>query len=315
MKIKTYVAPTVAGAMELIRKDFGSDVLIISNQHVKEGVRLTVGVEEEISEHEIEEALFGPVDEQSLLRVKEALEAHRVPDILIERILLAAREYTDEADLTLLLSKALERVFKFYRLPPHTSKRAFMLVGASGSGKTIAVAKMAVRAKMAGKKIGVITTDMKRAGAVEQLSAFTKILEVDLVKIRKPELLKEAVEGLRTLSDMIVIDSPGINPFKASDIDFLMNLKGNIEGLEPILVMSAGADAFEAADMAEAFLPMGCKRLLPTRLDLARRFGSILYAAQTNSLGLCDAGTSPHVSQGLCPMDALSLAQMMLSKE
>ena len=57
MRIKTYIAPTVAEAMEQIRKDFGSDILIISNQHVKEGVRLTVGVEEEISENEIEEAL------------------------------------------------------------------------------------------------------------------------------------------------------------------------------------------------------------------------------------------------------------------
>ncbi len=315
MKIKTYVAPTVAAAMELIRQDFGSDVLIISNQHVKEGVRLTVGVEEEISENEIEEALFGPVDEQSLLRVKNALEIHRVPDVLIERVLLGAREYADEPDLAVLLSKAFERVFKFYPLPAHTSKRAFMLVGASGSGKTIAVAKMAVRAKMAGKKIGVITTDMKRAGAIEQLSAFTKILEVDLVKIRKPELLKDAVDGLRTLSDMIVIDTPGVNPFNTSEIDFLMHLKNDMDGVEPVLVMSAGTDAFEAADMAQAFLPMGCKRLLPTRLDLARRFGSILYAAQTNSLGLCDAGTSPHVSQGLCPIDAMSLAQMMLSKE
>ncbi len=315
MKIKTYVAPTVANAMDLIRKDFGSDVLIISNQHVKDGVRLTVGVEEEISEKEIEEALFGPVDEQSLLRVKEVLEMHHVPDILIERILLAVRPLIEEDALDVLLSRGLENVFKFQPLPVHTSKRAFMLVGASGAGKTIAVAKMAVRAKMAGKKIGVITADMKRAGAVEQLSAFTKILEVDLVKIRKPELLKEAVEGLRTLSDMIVIDSPGINPFKDTDIDYLMNLKGDIEGLEPILVMSAGLDSFEASDIAEAFLPLGCKRLMATRLDLARRFGSILYAAQTNSLGLCDAGTSPLVSQGLCQIDAISLAKMMVSKE
>ena len=280
MRIKTYIAPTVAEAMEQIRKDFGSDILIISNQHVKEGVRLTVGVEEEISENEIEEALFGPLEERTLLQIKEALEKHRVPDILIERILLACRDFSQEKDSTTVLSKGLDRIFKFNPLPEHTSKRAFMLVGSSGSGKTIAVAKLAVRAKIAGKRIGVITTDMKRAGAIEQLSAFTKILEVDLVKIRKAELLKEAIDGLRT-----------------------------------ILVMSAGLDAFEASDIAESFLALGCKRLLPTRLDLSRRFGSILYAAYTNSLGLCDAGTSPHVSQGLCPIEAVSLAQMLLSKE
>ena len=139
-----------------------------------------------------------------------------------------------------------------------------------------------------------------------------QVIEMATIENLDPEAIKLAREQFKVKYKGKPIAEEIDN---LSDIDFLMNLKGNIEGLEPILVMSAGADAFEAADMAEAFLPMGCKRLLPTRLDLARRFGSILYAAQTNSLGLCDAGTSPHVSQGLCPMDALSLAQMMLSKE
>lgn len=314
MKIKTYVAQSVASAMENIRKDFGSDVLIISNQHVKDGVRLTVGVEETTSEKEIEEALFGPAEEKSLHTIRENLEFHRVPDVLIERILLACYG-CEKKDETAQLSMGLERVFKFYPLPSHTAKRAFMLVGSSGSGKTIAVAKMAVRAKISGRKVAVITTDMKRAGAVEQLSAFTQILEVELIKIQKPELLKETIENVRQNVDMIVIDSPGINPFSSFDIEFLKNMKKDINGLEPVLVMSAGMDAFESIDMVEAFLPLGCKRLLATRLDLARRFGSVLYAAQVHSLGLCDAGISPHVSQGLCPIDAQSLAQMMLSKE
>lgn len=314
MKIKTYTAPTVAEAIALIRKDFGSDVLIISNQHIKDGVRLTIGVEEDSSfDAEIEQALFGEFDNQTVRTVRQALERHRVPDVLIERLLLAVRDVSNTTPAN-MLGVALGKVFRFYPLPIE-SQRAFLLVGANGAGKTIAVAKMAVRAKMAGKRVGVITTDMKRAGAVEQLAAFTKILDVELVKVRQLEDLKETLDVVRAQNDLVVIDSFGVNPFAAADMNALMMLKKDIEGLEPVLVMSAGWDAWEASDVARAFLPLGCKRLLATRLDMARRFGSILHAALENNLGLTDVGISPHVSQGLCPIDAVALAQMMLSKE
>lgn len=314
MKIKTYVAATVAEAMEAIRKDFGNEAMILSNQHVSDGVRLTVGVEEKLSELEIEEALFGPKDEQVLLSIKESLQAHCVPDILIERLLLASRQASGDTPKA-LLTHAIERTFRFLPLPAVSSKRAFMLVGASGSGKTIAVAKMAVKARMAGKRVGVVTTDIKRAGAIEQLEAFTQILELDLIKIRKPELLKETVETLRQNNDLVLVDSPGINPYLSADLAYLSDLKKDVDGLEPLLVMSAGMEAHEASETAEAFLTLGCKRLLATRLDLARRFGSILFAVQNNNLSFSDVGVSPKVSEGLCPLTPKALAELILLKE
>lgn len=314
MKIKTYTASCLAEAMEAIRRDFGPDALILSNQHVSDGVRVTVGAPEKVSEAEIEEALFGPKEEQVLRVIRAALAAHRVPEILMDRLLIGA-EQAPGREAKELLTHALERTFHFMPLPATSSRRAFMLTGPSGCGKTIAVAKMAVKTKMAGKKVGVVTTDIKRAGAIEQLEAFTKILELDLVKIRKPAFLKTAVESLRQTSDLVLIDSPGVNPFLKTDMAYLAELKADIDGLEPVLVLSAGGDAFETAEMAEAFLTLGCKRILATRLDLSRRIGSLLFAAQNNGLSLSDVGISPHVSEGLCPLTPKALAELILLKE
>ncbi len=314
MKIKTYTASCLAEAMAAIRRDFGSDALILSNQHVSDGVRVTVGAPEKVSEEEIEEALFGPKEEQVLQVIRRALTEHRVPDILIDRLLVSSEQAPGQ-EAQELLTYALERTFHFMPLPATSSRRAFMLVGPSGCGKTIAVAKMAVKAKMAGRRVGVMTTDMKRAGAIEQLEAFTKILELDLVKIRKPAFLKAAVESMRQTNDLVIIDTPGVNPFLKTDMAFLEELKADIDGLEAILVLSAGGDAFETAEIAESFLRLGCKRILATRLDLSRRIGSLLFAAQNNGLSLSDVGISPHVSEGLCPLTPKALAELILLKE
>ena len=312
MRIKTYIAPSVPEAMDTIRKDFGSSAMILSNQRTLEGVRITVGLEDASTEAEVSQALFGSRTEQSLCLIEKALSQQSIPPLLIERLLLIMKNKAPDLSQQDLLTEALQEVFNFSALVLQTTKKAYMLTGPYGSGKAIAAAKMAVRAKVENKKLSVITTDVKRAGAIEQLEAFTKILELPLIKVRKPDLLKSAVEEARKSSDLIIIDSPGVNPFLQKDMSLLQQMRSDIDGFEAILVLPAGLDSYETAQMAEAFLPLGCSRIMATRLDLSRRFGNILFAAQNNGYALTDVGMGTHVYEGLCPLKASSLAELIL---
>ena len=312
MRIKTYTAQSVPEAMEEIRKDFGSSAMILSNQRTLEGVRITVGLEDELTEKQVDEALFGSHDEQVLSNIEHALMQHSVPHLLIERLLLAIKDKAKDLSEQALLTSAFQSVLQFSPLSMQTTKKAYMLVGPYGSGKTIAAAKMAVRAKVENKKLSVITTDIKRAGAIEQLEAFTKILELHLIKVRKPDLLQTTIDDARKESDLIIIDSPGVNPFLQKDMALLHEMKDGVDGLEPILVLSAGGDSYESAQMAEQFLSLGCSRLMATRLDLSRRLGNILFAAQNNGYALTDVGMGTHVYEGLCPLKASALAELIL---
>ena len=69
-----------------------------------------------------------------------------------------------------------------------------------------------------------------------------------------------------------------------------------------MLVLPAGGDPAEAADLAEAFAGVGASRLLATRLDTARRLGAILAAADAAPLASATAVASPHVADGLAPI-------------
>jgi flagellar biosynthesis protein FlhF len=189
-----------------------------------------------------------------------------------------------------------------------------MLVGPPGTGKTITTAKLAARARLAGRAVGVITADTIRAGAVEQLAAFTSILEVDLRQVRGPDALGHAVREMMAVRDLVFIDSPGLNPFSHHDMDYLKGLISAAD-VEPILVIAAGGDAAEAGDIGEAFSAAGATRLLATRLDMTRRLGAILSAADGGQLMFSEVSLNPHVATGLCAVNPVSMARLILPPE
>ncbi|MBC7951689.1 MAG: GTP-binding protein [Rhodospirillaceae bacterium] len=312
MRLKSFTAPTMAEAMEMVRLELGDDAIIVSTQRAagQKGVRITAALEPEDADFAIAEMLEEGHPSSAAEAVKAALETHGLPQRLLERLTNAART-AEITDPTLACAAALEAGFTFAHLPEHSAPRPFMLVGPPGSGKSIAVAKLAARSVLKHRHVGVITCDNIRAGALEQLTAFTRIMEIDLVKARGPESLRRAVEAATGMFDLMLIDSPGLNPFKQSDMDYLQALIEAAD-VEPILVMAAGGDPTEAGEMAESFGAIGATRLFTTRLDTTRRLGAMLAAAEAAQLALCDVSASPHVASGISPISAISLARLLL---
>ena len=147
-------------------------------------MRITAALEDPGGDDDIAKALAGENSTPFAERVRETLAYHGVPPRLIEKMVITARS-VEVGSPTMACAAALEDHFDFAPLPERKAPRPFMLVGPPGSGKTITVAKLAARARLAGRPVGVITTDTIRAGAVEQLTAFTNILEVEINQVRR----------------------------------------------------------------------------------------------------------------------------------
>lgn len=314
MRLKCYTAETMAEAMQMIREELGDDAIIISTQRGSggKGVRITAALEMRVEDDDdvIQEALTGIAPSRTMDAVREALTFHGTPPSLIERLMTAAPPLNGQSPTEAIIA-ALDAGFNFAPLPERSSPRPFLLIGPPGAGKTVTVAKLAARARLKGRSVTVITADTVRAGAVEQLSAFTSILDVDLMRVRGPEALSTALDELVGASDLVFIDSPSVNPFHQPDLSYLISLVESWD-IEPILVMAAGGDANEGAEMAEAFAAASPTRLFVTRLDLTRRLGSLLAAANAGDLMFCDVSVNPHVATGLFPINASALAQLLL---
>lgn len=313
MKIKTYTAPTMSEAMDMLRRELGENAIIVSTQRLGTGagVRLTAAVEENDRDIEIDR-LYGdeePQENPLQREIRETLTYHALPDPLIEKIVMHVKESRNKSALVSFAS-ALDTVFAFHPLPEQIKGQAFMLTGAAGVGKTVITGKLATRACLSGHRVGLISADSVRAGAAEQLVAFTNILDITLLKARSPENLQAHIKALRKTCDLIFIDMPAFNPFRPADMEYLAEYIEAADAL-PVMVMPAGVDPSESMETGESFAESGAVYLLATRLDAARRFGGVLAAADAGHLTLCEASMSQNITRGLSPIDAVSLAKLL----
>ncbi|BAI73819.1 flagellar biosynthesis protein (plasmid) [Azospirillum sp. B510] len=324
MRLKSFHAKTMSDAMRMVRQSLGDDAIIVATREEEGGgVRVTAAVEEDDlppapangGRGARGKAPVKPIEPEIDVGdvVADALQRHGVPAALAEQLIDAASGL-DTDDPRLALGSALDSFFTFNPLPDGRSPvKPLALVGPPGSGKTLVAAKLAARAVFRKCSVGVITTDTVRAGGVDQLAAFTRLMKLKLATVEDPDALAGAFEVHRR-TDLVLVDTAGRNPFDADDMQDLRTMLAAGE-VEPVLVLPAGLDALEAADMALAFKAVGVRRMLVTRLDMARRLGSVLAIAARARLSFCDASISSKVAEGLTALNPLALARMMIPPE
>ena len=319
-------------AMQLVKDMLGDDAVIIGTKEEKGGgVRLTAAVEQDTEDRpSLPEPmnLFGEhaddgggdwlhedgndeEEEVIIEHLTDVLLTHNVPEDVTDHIISCAT-ILGATDPKSALVAALEHIFGYRPLPLTAYQKPIMLLGAPGAGKTLNVAKLAARAVMNGRKVALITTDTVRAGGVEQLAAFTKILKVPLLKASTPQELKVALlEADSKGAEQIYIDTAGINPFDPQSMKQTAKMlaMGNIEAL---LVMPAGGDAAESGEISRVFAALGVRWIMPSRLDIARRIGGLLEAAHQGGMSFADASYTPNVADGLIPLTPERLAELLM---
>jgi flagellar biosynthesis protein FlhF len=320
MRLKTYSAPSMAKAMAMVREELGEDAIIVSTRSGPGGRTfwLTAAIEEPPDAEdgnpsddwgEDDAAGGGAVGAGG--RIAEALTFHGVPAWLRERLSRLIADRCD-ADPATILAAAIDRLLAFDALDERRQAAPLMLVGPPGAGKTIACAKLLFRAKRAGRPVVALSADARRAGAVEQLEAFTRILGVPLLAVDGPQALRAAL--MKTAGALAIIDTAGTNPLREADMAELSALITAARA-EPVLVAPVGADVIETAEQAQIIAALGVRRLLATKLDLSRRFGAMLAAAAAGPLAIAGVGVSGEVADTFSPLTPHALARLLLPQE
>jgi flagellar biosynthesis protein FlhF len=292
MRLKLFHAATMAEAMAQIRAELGADAIILEQRRTRHGVEVTAALEPD------EPLLIQPLTSPAPLAVPGPLDFHNIPPSLAQTLANAP------------LPESLADALAFAPLPLGR-ERPLLLAGPPGAGKTLTTAKLAARMVLGGAVPLVITTDGQRAGAVEQLAAFTRVLGVTLAVAPTPAMLAKALAH-RSPGQPVLIDTAGCDPFNEDQARQLRQLAMQA-GADMALVLPAGLDAAESADLARAFAALGAQHLLPTRLDAARRLGGVLMAAKAGPLALTEAGIGPEVADGLETLTPEGLASRLLN--
>lgn len=336
MRLRTFTAADVAEAMAAVRAALGDEAIIVSTRRGPkgQGVEVTAATDGGRDETEIAElearleaslrarlnaplvAEAGTPDRdpaaaaaaEQVDLVRAALAFHRPPPSLAEALGASAARF-DVETAELALAGALDNVLAFAPIPVRPA-RSIVLVGPPGSGKSVTAAKLVARAMLAGGTMRLVTTDCAKAGAEAQMRVFARVLGQRLATPGDCSSLAETQRRAPAASPAIV-DTPGFNPFDAAERDEISRLIAAAEA-EPVLVVAAGGDALEAAEMARVFARLRVRRAIVTRLDVGRRLGGILGLASPGGLALCEASRSPYVAGGLVPLDPVALARLIL---
>ncbi len=196
------------------------------------------------------------------------------------------------------------------------SARVVTLIGPTGVGKTTTIAKIAANLKLRqNKKVGLITIDTYRIGAVDQLRMYARIIDVPLKVVLTPADLKEAVDSMRSDMDVVLIDTAGRSQ---TDELKLQELKAFLDAAGPDethLVLSSTAHHSHMLSAAEKFKTLGVDRLIITKLDEAISFGVLLSVMRKMETSISYITTGQDVPEDIEVGNSRRLARLLLGIE
>jgi len=156
----------------------------------------------------------------------------------------------------------------------------FAFVGPTGVGKTTTIAKIAARfvLRHGVDALGLVSTDTYRIGARQQLSNYARILRAPLHVAETSEELRRILDGFQS-KKLVLIDTAGMSQRDVRLANQFATLRVEGHRVQPVLVLSAGADRGCLAEALRVFQSANPESLVITKLDEAAALGGVLSLA------------------------------------
>lgn len=208
-------------------------------------------------------------------RIKEKALDQRVLDSLTpgQQVIKIVRD-----ELTSILGQEAKKL-RFESSPPSI----FMLVGLQGSGKTTTCGKLANWVLSLSKNPLLVSFDLKRPAAQEQLKMITNMLKLPFYELPKEQMaspqnsLKEILKYTKNKSyDPLIVDTAGRLHVDKELMEELRMVKSVLNPTEVIFVGDSmtGQDAVRSAQLFEE--KIGLTSIILTKLDGDARGGAAL---------------------------------------
>ncbi|MDH7517443.1 MAG: signal recognition particle-docking protein FtsY [Candidatus Thermoplasmatota archaeon] len=161
-----------------------------------------------------------------------------------------------------------------------------MFVGVNGSGKTLAIAKIAYMLKKQGKSCVMAAGDTFRAGAIEQLETHAKNLDVKLIKhgpgADPAAVAYDAIEHAKAKhKDVVLLDTAGRMQTNVNLMDEMAKIK-RVAKPDMIIFVGDALSGNDAVEQAKRFNEVvGIDGVILTKVDTDAKGGSALSVAYT----------------------------------
>ena len=335
MQVKKYRARTIKEASAKVKKVLGPDAMILSTQKIsKTGEDDVFEITALTGAKNISDEspnMLGEV-KQELMSIKEMLCLLNNSGVFVEKLIT----YPGALDLYTKMIKNgvndhyvrifFERTGAFNGHPVNDIKRVKELalkeimktidvkdpfdikennqiiaafIGTTGVGKTTTIAKLAARLMLEkAKKVGLISLDAYRIGAMEQLKTYANILGVPCFQaFQKKDLLfaLRRMEG----KDVVLIDTAGQSQYDRSRLDELRRLIPGDLNISTHLLLSIATAESEMNKAADNFKCLNYQSYIFTKKDETQKCGTILNQIMKQSLPVSYITTGQNVPEDI----------------
>ncbi len=356
MKIKRFHARSFSEALELVKKELGDDAIVLSTEE-KKGIIPSVEVVAAVdydepssdyitlsqvrSKRPVVQKTAGPqhtteisklLSEISVLRTtiqelkKQGYELS-LPENKREIFsYLRERAIRDEFSLRLCERvKSTDEVLRQIAVElkirrPFFNKRAIMLVGPTGVGKTTTIAKLAWIAMKQGHRVALLSLDTYRIGAMEQVRIYARIMGIPLQVVSNAKELKEGLERFSS-KDTVLIDTTGRSPSDRRYINELSSLLSEVQqfhaggfNLEIQLLISSNSDDASMIEAYNYYRDLPITTIAFTKVDEIVRFGHLYNLYLTYQRPISYITTGQVVPDDIKFPDQKELASLILRK-
>jgi flagellar biosynthesis protein FlhF len=224
------------------------------------------------------------------------------------------RNSLDSAGVRAALATEIQRLFRVdAELGIAGNKsRVVALVGPPGAGKTATIAKLVMQYGLSARKPALlISMDTLRVAASEQLRAYAHILGIHFQVVETNRALAQTLEAHQD-KELILIDTPG---FTAADLNGGCAMADFLSGRDDIqkhLVLPASMRFSDLTRISSAYDVFRPSRLIFTRMDETRTFGSVLCEAVGSGRPISFLTTGQRVPEDLEPAEKASLTNRLL---
>ena len=245
--------------------------------------------------------------------LEDRLDEFDIDEEFFEEIIKAAKVYNhDELDTKEILRDIFE---KEILVTTGKFKGKVALVGPTGVGKTTTIAKLAGRlALVEKKKVGLITIDTYRIGAIEQLKTYAEIMNIPFKVVITIKEMGEAIESMSD-RDVILIDTTGRSSKNAMQIS---ELRAFIEKSKPDyvnMVVSATTKNKDIKNILNGYSDLGYDSVIITKLDETTVYGSIYNIAKRSNKPISFVTVGQNVPDDIKIPEKEELTRFILGEE
>ncbi len=305
MHLKRYRRETVKEALRAVREDLGPGALVLSTRYIAgPGVRgwfgarmveVTAAAERPTMSDDRHQAQGRPAD-RTTDEITARLQAAGLDDALARDVAQALPRGRRRGATASSIRETLADQLSALAATDEGYSPIEVFVGPPGVGKTTTIAKIAAQERARkGTRLGLLSADGFRVGAVEQLRLYADIIGSPLTVARTPSELELALDSGRR---PLLLDTAGRSPSDDVSREMLRVLAGRTD-VRTHLVIAAGTPAAQARRVFDRFEDARPSRVVITKLDEAESLAPMVALLRDRELPISYLGTGQSVPEDL----------------